>query len=353
MRLGCAVADRDHGGLADQVGPLIKHYRTRRGLTQRELAAVAGVSIGTLRDLEQGRTRWPRWLVVEKVTAALGMDQRQRAGLMRSGRPAPVRMAVLGPVTVWLDDATVDLGSVRQCAVLGLLALNYGAGVHRDAVIDVLWGARPPSSAVGQVHGYVSRLRKLLGGREGTGGSGKVSEEVSGEVSGEVISTVGTSYYRLQAGSDQLDVAAFRELAGRAGRAGIQGGGPEDACELYDQALAHWRDDVASDVDLLREHPAAVELAHQRSDAIVRYARAALRTATPQRALPQLRQLCQREPFNEDAHAYLMLALAAAGQRAAALETFTSLRRRLTSQLGIHPGPAAVDAHAQILRHGD
>jgi DNA-binding XRE family transcriptional regulator len=64
------------GTAGGAIGPLIRRYRAARGLTQRELARAAGVSIGALRDVEQGRTRWPRWPAFESMAAALGLDQR-------------------------------------------------------------------------------------------------------------------------------------------------------------------------------------------------------------------------------------------------------------------------------------
>jgi DNA-binding SARP family transcriptional activator len=86
---------------------------------------------------------------------------------------------------------------------------------------------------------------------------------------------------------------------------------------------------------------------------VLAFADAAARLAAPGRALPDLRELCARERFNEQAHARLMLALAATGQQAAALEVFTSLRHRLDQELGIDPGANARQAQAQILRqHG-
>jgi transcriptional regulator with XRE-family HTH domain len=64
------------------------------GLTQRELADAAGMSIGALRDLEQGRTRCPRWGAVAAFAAALDMDRNQRAELASAwsgGQPMGVQ----------------------------------------------------------------------------------------------------------------------------------------------------------------------------------------------------------------------------------------------------------------------
>lgn len=66
------------------IGSLIKRYRTEHQITQRELAAAAGLSVGTLRDLEQERTRFPRWGTIEELTAVLGLSQAERAELARA-----------------------------------------------------------------------------------------------------------------------------------------------------------------------------------------------------------------------------------------------------------------------------
>jgi DNA-binding SARP family transcriptional activator len=52
-----------------------------------------------------------------------------------------VRIKVLGPLTTWWNGIQLALGSTRQRAVLGLLALHLRRGVHRDEIIDLLWVA--------------------------------------------------------------------------------------------------------------------------------------------------------------------------------------------------------------------
>jgi transcriptional regulator with XRE-family HTH domain len=68
------------GADRDDVGLLIKNMRVACGLTQRELAESAAVSIGTLRDIEQGRTRSPGWQVVGNLLRALHIADRLQAG---------------------------------------------------------------------------------------------------------------------------------------------------------------------------------------------------------------------------------------------------------------------------------
>jgi DNA-binding SARP family transcriptional activator/DNA-binding XRE family transcriptional regulator len=326
------------------MGALIKGYREGRQATQRELAAAAGISLGALRDLEQGRSRSPRWGTVEQLAAVLGLDLAQRAELaaaLRTGAPRDdparqspgggVRVSVLGPLTAWRDGVPLTLGSARQRAVLGLLALQ--PSVHRDAIIDLLWGERPPASAVAEVQRYVSRLRKLLGDDPARAGGARR------------LTTTGGCCYQLNVGPGGLDLAVFEQLTRQAREAAD----PARACERCAEALGLWRGDVLVNVDLLRGHPAVVEVRNRRADAVLRYARAATRVGASAEALPHLRELCAEEPLNEQAHAWLMTVLAATGQQAAALQVFADVRRRLEVELGIGPSLVLAQARTTVL----
>ena len=330
------------------IGALVKRYREEQRVTQRELAAAAGMSVGTLRDLEQGRTRSPHWGTLEELAAALGLGPPQRTELTQAwrardqvpvprqarsaGRPAGVRISVLGPLAVWQDGTELALGAARQRAVLGLLALHAGAGIHRDAIIDVLWDKRPPSSAVAAVQGCVFRLRRMLG--DGPARTGDA----------QLVTTAGGCSYRLNPDPGHLDLVLFRQLIREAREAAARPD-PVRACDRYEQALGLWRGDILGDVGLLVGHPVAVEVTRQRAEAVLGYAEAGAHA----QALPHLRELCAREPLNEQAHAWLMTTLAATGQQAAALEVFAGLRGRLDAELGIVPSPVLAQTHALVL----
>lgn len=48
----------------------LKELRDKRELTQPDLAAAAGISVWTLRNLEQGR-RDPTWAILQRLAKAL------------------------------------------------------------------------------------------------------------------------------------------------------------------------------------------------------------------------------------------------------------------------------------------
>src|SRR5262245_33029749 len=69
---------------------------------------------------------------------------------------------LLGPVEVWADGHRVDIGGRRSWAVLAALAVDANQSVPIDAIIDRVWDDCPPAKARHTVHGYVTRLRRVL-----------------------------------------------------------------------------------------------------------------------------------------------------------------------------------------------
>jgi DNA-binding SARP family transcriptional activator len=326
---------------SDRAGELIRLYRRQAGLTQQQLAAAAGVSIGVVRDIEQGRTTGLRAGSVRRLAAALRLSRRQAAqlGWVAQTTPAPasealspgcasgLRIGVLGPLAAWRFGVPVSLGPPMQRALLGLLALSPAAGLPRAAIIDALWCDDPPVTAVSMVQAYIGRLRRLL------------------DPAGPVPAAGG---YQLRAAGCVLDLVGFAALV-RRGREAQAAANYSAACAAYSDGLAMWRGDPLADVDVLRDHPAIAQLSQQRAEAVIGLADASSAIGWPDRALPQLRELAYREPFNERAHARLMLALAGGGQQAAALDVYERMRRRLDDQLGLRPGAELADAYTRVL----
>ena len=68
-------------------------------------------------------------------------------------------LRLLGPLEV----DGIDLPGGKPRAVLARLALDAGRVVAADALLEALWGERPPPSAHKVLQAHVSTLRKVLG----------------------------------------------------------------------------------------------------------------------------------------------------------------------------------------------
>src|SRR5262249_6515527 len=135
--------------------------------------------------------------------------------------PAPsLAFGILGSLEIRREDEVLSLRSPLQRKVLGALLVADRA-VLADELIDVLWGERPPSTAIGTLQTHISRLRSALG-------------------SGPKLLQSDASGYRLHIGPDDLDSRRFGRLvadgidASRAGRT-------ESAGALLTDALSLWR----------------------------------------------------------------------------------------------------------------
>lgn len=322
----------------------VAQWRRRLGLTQRELAERSGLSLGTIRDLEQGRVRLPRPDSLRRLADALEVsiaDLGDLAGAENGDgsrarrRPGTkLRITVLGPLTASRGGALVDLGGAKQRAVLALLALSVNQPVGRATIIDAVWGENAPRSAVNLVQTYIGRLRRAL---TPPGAPGRAT----------LLSSPGG--YRLQLADDQVDLAEFRSLVGQARRLRAAGD-TAGACDRYARALALWRGQPVSDVEILRGHAAVTVLAGERLGAALEFADAAAQIDADDRAVTALTAVAAAEPLHGGLHARLMLALARTGHQARALQVYDDVRRRLAEELGVDPDPELAAAHRAILR---
>jgi transcriptional regulator with XRE-family HTH domain len=267
---GAAAATADDGVLPGGLASLVRDGRQAARLTQLQLAAAAGVSIGVVRDLEQGRTARPRQRSVTRIAAALGVPADLTAP-GSAGPPRGVRLQVLGSLAAWRDGEEVALGPARERAVLGLLAARPNSVVRREAICEALWDGGPPATALAMVQSYVGRLRRLLGPPRGPGGAG-----------GLLLAT--GSGYRLQVTHEQLDLIEFTRVCARA-REAARAGRHEVACARYEEALALWQGEPLADIDALRGHPAVSGLARQWAAAVEDYAGAVSAQGWHSRAL--------------------------------------------------------------------
>jgi DNA-binding SARP family transcriptional activator/transcriptional regulator with XRE-family HTH domain len=325
-------------------GSLLRLRREEAGLTQRDLARSAGISLAAVRDLEQLRSRRPRASTVHALAVALGLTGTKADRLLATARAdglatastppaaAPV-LSVLGPLALRVEGKPVTLGSRGQRTLLGLLALFPNAVVPRAQIIDALWPDRPPDRAINVVQTHVARLRRLLA-------------PASGDGLLAICSVAGG--YRLDAVAAGLDLVAFEELL-EAGRQ-AERADPERCLDLFGRALDMWSGDPLSDVEAMAGHPAVLALQERHMAAVLDFADAADRLERYDLALARLRGCARRHPLHEPLHTRLVAALAKFGDQAGALEAYERIRAALAEELGIDPGDELRQVHQQVLR---
>ena len=246
--------------------------------------------------------------------------------------PHELRVSVLGPFEVRVDGRSVGPAGPRRRGLLALLALEPGAVVPVETLVDRLWGTEPPASAVNVVQTYVSAWRRVLGGRDGP------------------LRTVGTGYV-LEVGDEQCDYVRFRRLMGSARE--LAGRGALAQAERgWDEALRLWRGPALADLAGTDLHDrVSRRLEDERLLALEAWADAALRLdLDPGEVLDRLAEPRNADPLRESTAALVMRAHAAAGRPADALSTYGLVRRALRDELGADPGPALQELHGRVLR---
>jgi DNA-binding SARP family transcriptional activator/transcriptional regulator with XRE-family HTH domain/tetratricopeptide (TPR) repeat protein len=338
----------------------LRRLRAKAGLSQQELAERAGISVRTLRNLERGGVERPHALSVHRLAAALGVSATELSVLLDLEPAAPpaappaadlsglygyeppaapsrLRIGVLGPLLVHRGVVPVEIGSAMQRTLLGLLAVQPRRTVGAQEIVDVLWEEDPPRTCLQLVHQHVGQLRRLLEPERGAREPGRVLRHVAGG-------------YRLEIDPDQLDLSWSADLAGRA-RQAWSTAAAESAFQLYREAASYWRGPVLAGTDArLRGHPAVAAVARLRIATLLEWADVALNMARYDEVIGPLQDLCADEPLHEGLAARLMVALAGAGQQAAALGLYAQVRTRLDEQLGVTPGKELATAHLRVLR---
>ncbi|GGM21161.1 XRE family transcriptional regulator [Dactylosporangium sucinum] len=315
---------------------MLRGHRRTAGLSQRELAERVGVSVAAIRDLEQGRSRRPHLRSVDALVGALRLDGDGEAAFRRAAGAepvgpspvadsgAPVRLGILGPLTVHRGAQPVPVGRSARRALLGRLALSANIAVPVADLADVLWDGRPPANAAHALHTHLSRLRSALhpSGPHRTAGG-----------------------YLLDLTDGQLDLGEFRRAV-----QGADGAPPDRALDLLQWAAGRWRGSPLDDIPQLRDHPLITSVLDERIAMALRYADLALAAGQARRCLPTLRELAAANPLHELLHACLIAVLAAEGRQADALSVYARIRRRLVGDLGVEPGPELSAAHRRVLR---
>jgi predicted ATPase/DNA-binding SARP family transcriptional activator len=239
-----------------------------------------------------------------------------------------VQIGLLGPFEVRTDGGVIaEVPGARLRGLLIALALEPDHVVPKAALVDWIWGERPPSEAANALQRLVSRLRKALP-------QGLVDGQPGG--------------YRLRVEPDAVDALRFERLLAQARREEVPG-----RVRLLREALALWRGAAMQDVAL--EDSEAFDAAVTRLDGLRLTAmedrfEAEVSLGQGVELIAELTDAVTAHPLRERLAAALMRALVAAGRDSEALLTYERTREALADALGADPSPELSALHVALLR---
>jgi DNA-binding SARP family transcriptional activator len=234
---------------------------------------------------------------------------------------------LLGTFEVVEGGVPMDVGALRQRALLARLLLDANRTVAVDRLVDDLWGAAVPGSAVKMIHVYVSQLRKALP-------RGVLVTRPPG--------------YLVQVDPESIDSVRFDRLR-REGRVALEAREPEEAAARLREALAIWRGPALAE---FAEPFAAAERNHLeelRVACLEDRIDADLQCGRHDDVAGELTALVQRHPLRERLRAQLMLALYRSGRQADALAAYQDFRAALDAELGLEPSASLRELQVRIL----
>ena len=239
---------------------------------------------------------------------------------------------ILGPLEVSADGRAIEIGGLRQRALLAILLLRANESVPRDVLVHELWGARPPPGAQDSLEVYISRLRKAL----------------AAAADGPVVLTRHGAYC-LPLTDEQLDVRRFERLLAE-GRSSLAAGAPEPAAASLRAALQLWRGSPLADLSYEPFAQADIgRLEEMRLGAVEDRIDADLALGRHTDVVSELEVLTAQHPLRERLWAQRMLALYRGGRQADALDVYQRLRATLVEELGIEPGAELRTVQQRIL----
>jgi DNA-binding SARP family transcriptional activator len=246
------------------------------------------------------------------------------------GVTAGLHLQLLGRFQVRRDGvevAPVAFGGRKVRTLLRVLAVRRPDLVPHGVLTDALWPDRPPADPVANLGVLVNRARRALG---------------------DPASIVtGAGGYAL--GDCTVDIEEFLDALARA-RAEAAAGQHAEALRLVSAALRGWGEPLAEDVYADWARQPRDRLLRARVDALELAAHTALALGDAAAAAGAAADAVAAEPLRESATMVLARALAAGGDRAAALGRLADLRRRLADELGVDPSAEVAQLQVALLR---
>ncbi|HKD96354.1 MAG TPA: BTAD domain-containing putative transcriptional regulator [Micromonosporaceae bacterium] len=241
------------------------------------------------------------------------------------------RFQMLGTFGACRDGIPVEVRAPKPRTMLALLLAHAGRVVELDTMVDEVWDAQPPPSATANVRTYAAGLRRVLGGRLVSCGTG----------------------YALDVEPHEIDLAVYSDLAAT-GRGELARGDHRAGMAALAKAHGMWLGRPFAGVrpgPRLRGLRSAYEYDHLSLTEL--YCQARLHLGEDDEIVPLLRAHVAEFPLREHAHALLMIALYRAGDAAAALAAYQRAHATLADELGIDTGSELRRIHQAILRRDE
>jgi SARP family transcriptional regulator, regulator of embCAB operon len=245
---------------------------------------------------------------------------------------------VLGPLEISVAGTSVVPSASKIRQLLAILSVNAGRVVTIPALIEEIWGNKPPRSVAATLQTYILQLRRRL--RQALAG-----EQTSAR---EVLTTTHTGY-QLALPREVIDAVRYERQAA-AGRTAAAAGDYRTAGRHLTAALEVWRGpalvDVAVGAQLRIE---ATRLEEGRLSDLTLRIDTDLYLGRHHQLLGELAALCAQHTFIESFWAQYMLALHRCGRPGQALELYHSMQRIMRERLGVDPSQGLQRIHLAIV----
>ena len=223
---------------------------------------------------------------------------------------------ILGLLEVVLEGRAVELRAAKIRALLGMLLISPNEVVSTERLADGLWGDDRPGSVVNTLQGYLSQLRKALGGD-------RIQTRAPG--------------YVLAVPAELIDAGRFERRLDE-GRRARSGKDLSRAATALAEALHLWRGKALADFSYAEWAQAEIaRLEELHLVAVDEWIETRLDLGQHGEVLAELDGLVVAHPLRERLWGHRMLALYRSGRQADALRAYGQLRRVLGDQLGIEP----------------
>jgi predicted ATPase/DNA-binding SARP family transcriptional activator len=239
-----------------------------------------------------------------------------------------LEIAVLGPLEVTRDGASVAVPHGLTSELVTRLALEAGAVVSAERLVEDLWGVAAGDVRRNTLQSKFAMMRRALG-------------------STAVVSRDGG--YALAVGAEQVDALVALTQTTAAVRL-REAGDAEGAAEISASTLALFRGEplqAAGDADWAVVHRTRIEEAHSTLLEIQLWAR--LQLGDLGIVIGELEAAVAAYPYQENLWELLITALYRAGRQADALATYQRVTRNLADDLGLDPGPQLQRLQQRIL----